>query len=62
MLITDIEVHLIHPRLQDFNAADIVRYHGSTFQARPIFVMHTDTGLQGLGETLGPVLNIDQLR
>ena len=62
MLITDIEVHLIHPRLQDFNAADIVRYHGSTFQARTIFVMHTDIGLQGLGETLGPVSNIDQLR
>ncbi|MDA0337096.1 MAG: hypothetical protein O2782_18190 [bacterium] len=53
MKITDVEVHVIQPPLQDFNAAAIRRYHGKVFQQRTVFVVHTDDGLEGIGEAIG---------
>lgn len=62
MRITDVEAHVIEPPLQDFNAAAIRRYHGTAFRYRTIFVLHSDTGLQGLGESVGVRDNVDELR
>ena len=53
MRITDVEVHPIRPPYQDFNAHVLRRYHGPQVQSRTIYVLHTDTGLQGIGESWG---------
>lgn len=60
--ITDVEVHIIQPPFQDFNAAAIARYHGKVFQHRTVFVLKTDHGLEGIGESVGAVDNDDALR
>lgn len=62
MRITDLEVHTIQPPFQDFNAAAIRRYHGDVFQYRTVFVLHTDDGLEGIGESVGAGRDADPLR
>lgn len=62
MKITDVEVHTICPPLQDFNADAIRRYHGKVFQYRTVFVAHTDTGLEGIGESIGTGVDADAIR
>jgi L-alanine-DL-glutamate epimerase-like enolase superfamily enzyme len=46
MKITDIELHEIHPQLRAWNR-DVL---GTGWDARTILVLHTDNGLEGLGE------------
>ena len=62
MNITEIEVHPILPPFQDFNAKQIYRYHGREIQRRTIFVVKTDTGLEGYGENWGGPPDVDALR
>ncbi len=62
MRITDIEVHLICPPYCDFNALQLARYHGAWIQRRAIYVVHTDDGLEGLGESIGHGPDVDVLR
>ena len=62
MRITEMEVHTIVPPFQDFNSADIRRYHGHTIQCRTVYVLRTDTGLEGIGETWGPGPEEDELK
>ena len=62
MHITDMEIHTIQPRFQDFNAEAIIRYHGKAFQHRTVYVLHTDDGLEGIGESIGVARDTDALR
>ena len=62
MRITDVESHSIRPPYHDFNAHTLERYHGPNFQSRTIYVLHTDSGLQGIGETLGHGHDAEMLR
>ena len=55
MKITDIELHEIHPPLQAWNRDAHRLFQGTTWDTRTIVVLHTDSGLEGLGETLGAV-------
>ena len=55
MKITDIEVHEIHPRLCAWNRDALRLSGGTTFDTRTIIVLHTDNGLEGLGEIGGPL-------
>ena len=52
--ITDIELHEIHPPLQEFNCHALQLHLGSGYDTRTIVVLHTDDGLQGLGDVRGP--------
>ncbi len=38
----------------DYNAQILFRYHGVKLQTRTVYIMKTDTGLEGLGESWGP--------
>ena len=60
--ITEIEAHDIYPEYHDFNALYLARAHGWQIQGRTIFVVKTDEGLEGLGESWGPAANVDELR
>ena len=51
MKITDIEVHEIMLEYQDFLAYQLNHYYGPT--KRTVYIVHTDTGLEGLGESGG---------
>ena len=51
MKIIDIEEHEIVPPFQDYNALELFRYHGLSIQTRMIYVVKTDTGLEGYGES-----------
>ena len=68
MKITEIEIHKIHAPLQAWNRNALKLYRGATADTRTIVVLHTDTGLQGLGEIGGPTddealkLELEQLR
>ena len=68
MKITEIEIHKIHPPLQAWNRNALKLYRGATADTRTIVVLHTDTGLQGLGEIGWPTddealkLELEQLR
>ena len=62
MHITNIEVHAICPPYCDFNALALARYHGARLQRRAILVVHTDNGLEGLGENIGDAPDGDALR
>ncbi|MBI1925179.1 hypothetical protein HYR99_13135 [Candidatus Poribacteria bacterium] len=53
MKITDIETHVICPPFQAWNSEALTRYHGPDFRYRTVFVVHTDNGLEGLGEHTG---------
>jgi L-alanine-DL-glutamate epimerase-like enolase superfamily enzyme len=52
--ITGIEIHEILPPYDDYHARTLFRYHGLGVQLRTIYVVKTDTGLEGLGESWGP--------
>jgi L-alanine-DL-glutamate epimerase-like enolase superfamily enzyme len=52
--ITDIEVHEILLPYHDFNAKVLFRYHGLSVQLRTVYVVKTDKGLEGYGESPGP--------
>ena len=49
--ITDVEVHEIVAPYQDYNARRLVRHRQLGFQARTVYVVRTDRGLEGYGET-----------
>ena len=53
MKITEIEVHEITPPFHAWNSEALTRYQGSDFRCRTMFVLHTDNGLEGLGDGLG---------
>ena len=50
MRITDIEIHPITLEFNDRHADSLMHFHGSSGLVRSIFIVHTDNGLQGLGE------------
>ena len=50
MRITDIEAHPITLEFNDWHADALMHFHGSSGLQRSIFIAHTDTGLEGLGE------------
>jgi L-alanine-DL-glutamate epimerase-like enolase superfamily enzyme len=62
MRITELEVHPILPPFHDFNATAIARYHGRAIQSRTIYVLRTDTGLEGIGECWSTGSDPEQLR
>ena len=49
--ITDVEVHEIIPRYHDYSAKWMVRHRQLGFQARAVYIIKTDNGLEGYGET-----------
>ena len=51
MKITEIEVHEVMLEYQDFLAYQLNHYYGPT--KRTVYIVHTDTGLEGLGESSG---------
>lgn len=51
MKITEIEVHEVMLEYQDFLAYQFNHYYGPT--KRTVYIVHTDTGLEGLGESGG---------
>ena len=51
MKITEIEVHEVMLEYQDFLAYQLNHYYGPT--KRTVYIVHTDTGLEGLGESGG---------
>ncbi len=53
MKITDVEVHEILPPYQDYNASHLFRYQALGFQTRVVYIIRTDLGLEGYGETGG---------
>ena len=53
MKITDIEIHEICPPFHSWNSQALIRHQGSDFRYRTMFVVHTDNGLEGLGDGLG---------
>ena len=55
MKITNIELHEIQPPLQAWNRDAHRLFQGTTWDTRTILVLHTDSGLEGLGEVLGAV-------
>jgi L-alanine-DL-glutamate epimerase-like enolase superfamily enzyme len=62
MRITDIEAHTIWPPYNDFNAHTLKRYHGPLIQCRTVYVVHTDTGLQGISDSWGGGPDADTVR
>ena len=52
MKIIDIERHVICPPFHAWNSDALIRYHGTGYCYRTIYVFRTDTGLEGLGEHL----------
>lgn len=61
MRITEIESHPVFIPYRDFNAQLLARYHGQAIQVRTILVVHTDSGLEGYGESWG-TLDAEGLR
>ena len=57
--ITDIEVHEICPPYHDYNALWLFRYHGLGVQLRTVYVVKTSSGLEGVGESWGPLPTSD---
>jgi L-alanine-DL-glutamate epimerase-like enolase superfamily enzyme len=54
LTITGIDVHEILPPFHDYNAQALFRYNGLGNQLRTIFVLKTNQGLEGYGESWGP--------
>jgi L-alanine-DL-glutamate epimerase-like enolase superfamily enzyme len=54
MKITDVEVHEIHPSLCPWKGDVIRLYLGDVYDTRTIVILHTDNGLEGIGELGGP--------
>ena len=55
MKITETELHEIYPPYCSWNRGALKLYHGSIFDARRIVVLRTDTGLEGVGESIGVI-------
>jgi L-alanine-DL-glutamate epimerase-like enolase superfamily enzyme len=55
MRITDIQSYEILPPYHDYNATALFRYHGLGLQLRTIYIVKTDIGLEGYGESGGPL-------
>ena len=55
MKITDVELHQVHPSLQAWNQDVLRLFQGEIWDTRTIVVLHTDNGLEGLGEFVGSV-------
>ena len=53
MKITDVEVHEIHPPLCAWNGDVIRLYLGDVYDTRTMVILHTDNGLEGIGELGG---------
>ena len=53
MEITDIEMHVIYPPLHAWKSEALTRFQGPQFGYRIVYIIHTDNGLEGLGETRG---------
>lgn len=53
MRITNVETHIIAPPFQSFNAEDLRLYHGDVYSYRTVIILHTDNGLEGLGDLCG---------
>ncbi len=51
--ITDIQAHEVCPPFHDYNAPWLFRYHGLGIQLRTIYVVKTQSGLEGIGESWG---------
>lgn len=51
MKIVDVEVHQVLPPYQDFNAKALYRYHGVDIQTLGLYIVRTDNGLEGYGES-----------
>ena len=61
--ITEVEVHEIVAPYQDYNARWLVRHRRLGFQGRTVYVIRTDKGLEGYGETgSAPAPNRDQFQ
>ena len=53
MKVTDIEVHEIGPEFEDWQAYQLTHHWGASWK-RTVYVVHTDDGLVGLGESAKP--------
>ena len=62
MRITSLEVHQICPPYCDYNSLSLARYHGSAIQQRTVYVLTTDEGLEGIGESIGTAPDSEPLR
>ena len=51
--ITDIESHTFYLPYHDFNATDLLRYHGHRLQANTVLLVKTNVGLVGAGQSWG---------
>ncbi len=54
MKITAVEVHEILTPFHRYHANNLFRYHGLGVQLRTIYIVKTDIGLEGYGESWGP--------
>ena len=54
MKITSVEIHEILAPFHKYHASNLFRYHGLGVQLRTIYVVKTDIGLEGFGESWGP--------
>src|SRR5204863_3379726 len=52
--ITSVEMHEILAPFHKYHAKNLFRYHGLSIQLRAIYVVKTDAGLEGYGESWGP--------
>ncbi|MBT5873228.1 MAG: hypothetical protein HOH43_07390 [Candidatus Latescibacteria bacterium] len=53
MTIEEIELHEIHPSLQSFNRDALKLQQGDSYDTRTIIILRSDSGQEGIGETLG---------
>ena len=60
MRITEIEIHEILLPFHDYNATWLFRYQGIDTQLRTVYIVKTDIGLEGYGESWGPAQKKDQ--
>ena len=61
MHINSLKTYQICPPYCDFNSLILARYHGSAMQKRTIYVITTNTGLEGIGESIGETPESDSL-
>jgi hypothetical protein len=60
MRITEIQIHEILLPYHDYNATWLFRYQGIETQLRTVYIVKTDVGLEGYGESGGPAQKKDQ--
>ena len=53
MRIVDVERHIVCPPLKEWNSDALTHHQGPDFRYRTVYVLHTDNGLEGLGEHRG---------